>query len=167
MKPSKKANQIEILPKVVSDFEISELIELSKIALNKRSRICLHKDHSDIFQQMLICIRSNSYVVPHRQNGKLKSYIILKGSLNLYFFDNDGNVSRIITLDRKSKIVRYDASIWHTIMTYNCKLCLYIETIDGPYIRKDTEWANWAPTDEDAINAKIYKRKLSRSTMPE
>ena len=72
--------------------EISSLKHAAVIAERKRARICLHDNHEDPVQQMLIALRRESYVQPLRQNGKRKSYCVVEGAIVLAFFDDLGEL---------------------------------------------------------------------------
>ena len=51
----------------------------------RKARFCLHKDHNDKVQEMVIGICNGVYVPPHRQKDKNKSYHILEGVLRVVF----------------------------------------------------------------------------------
>lgn len=139
-----------------------KLIRDSWISEQKRSRICLHHNHSDFRQEMIIRIEKQSYIAPHRQLGKTKTYVQLEGEMYLVFFDGKGKYLESDLLKawgEGTSIVRFDASIWHTVLPLNNE-SVYIETIEGPYNSKDTDYAAWAPTEDDGNGNSWLRKKV-------
>ncbi len=115
----------------------------------KIARICLHRNHKDHIQEMLIAIHRDTYLAPHKQPLKEKSYIIIEGEMRLAFFDDNGTISNFIDLSESSGagdfICRFDAGRWHTPVSKSLQ-CVYLEIIPGPFEPDKTCWADWAPS---------------------
>ena len=78
--------------KNISSFNNVDLDELKLLAKNdpdKRARICLHKDDSELVHEMIIVIYEGSEIIPHRHIDKSESYHIIEGELKIVFFDMD------------------------------------------------------------------------------
>jgi cupin fold WbuC family metalloprotein len=113
---------------------------------SKRSRICIHRDHEDSIQEMVIVILKDTKINPHRQLGKEKSYILIEGEMLVTFFNSEGQLFKKIVMDIRSnkfkRIIRFDSSIWHTVVAIT-DITVYIEITNGPYYPEQTEYANW------------------------
>ena len=87
-------NQEEIID--ISREKIQELKESCLETNSKSTRICLHNSVEDNLHEMLIVLPRHLYVRPHRHIGKSESFHIIEGELDVFIFDNDGNVVRRI-----------------------------------------------------------------------
>ena len=137
----------------------------------KRINFNFHKDASDSLQRMLNTLNTNTYVQPHKHEhpDKREVFIILTGKVLVVEFNNDGEPTEHIILNRD--LGNYACEIkpgtWHTIICLENNSVLY-EIKDGPYIqRTDKQFAEWAPSEEDN-NCQDYNediiKKLSQSS---
>ena len=71
----------------------------------------------------------------------------------IFFFDKDGNISQKIEMglpgSDKPFIYRFPSSQWHTVVTLS-DFVTYVETTSGPYLEKQTEFAPWAPNNDNS-----------------
>ncbi len=130
---------------------------------NKRARTCLHDNHADIVQQMIIAVCRDSYIQPHRQKNKNKSYTVIEGEALVIFFDLYGKKLKMIHMGMAQtnhvRSLRYNSGIWHTVLTLS-DVFIYVETISGPYRTSDTEYAEWAPQSDNLKESIKYMRFL-------
>jgi len=129
----------------------STLSLLKEVALKdplRRSRLCLHDNHDDRVQEMLIAVCRDSYIPPHRQKNKQKSYKVIRGEFAVVFFDDKGEIVQKIEMgeEKRGKIFlyRFSSNRWHTVMPLS-EIIFYVETISGPFIQGGTEFADWSP----------------------
>jgi len=148
------------------DVSHSQIKQLKKAAIDtplKRSRICLHKDTDDPIQEMVITLCENSYVAPHRNQGKDKSYHIIDGELLVVFFDETGQLINKVELGTcesgKTFLYRFDAALWHTVISLTESVC-YKETVAGPFVKSEEELADWAPCFDDEIDGNLFMKTL-------
>lgn len=132
----------------------------------RRARLCLHHDYNDKVQEMIIAVCRDSYICPHRQLHKYKTYTMIKGSMLVPFFDDDGRVVRKIKMgemtSREVFIHRFSSNQWHTVVPLS-DIVVYIETIAGPYVKDETEWATWGPKEGDADGIEAFLSKIINS----
>ena len=83
---------------IVDQKVIEKLKILASQSNLKRSRLCLHQNHSDKVQEMVITVSRVSYIPPHRQLNKKKSYNIIEGRMMIFFFDKSGNILQKIEM---------------------------------------------------------------------
>lgn len=139
----------------VNRATIARLKEMALAAPDRRSRFCLHQNHDDPVQEMIIVLAQGTRVPPHRQIGKRKSYYLFEGRLRLRFYDEGGRWGDEVYLSAShegeegaalSFALRFDASVWHTVFP-ETPFVVYLETIQGPFNPQGTDWSpaewNW------------------------
>ena len=120
-------------------------------------------------QVMIICFKGFNYVQPHKHVGKrTESYHMIKGSMDVYLFENNGKLKEIIRLDaNKNKkdskfFYKLSKSIYHTILPRS-KVTIYHEVLTGPFHEKYISYAKFAPknrcSNKEALDFfKSYKK---------
>ena len=108
--------------KIVKGKDLNYLIQKAQKTKRKRYRFCLHENTNHLTQEMIICLNGFTYIRPHRHLEKRsESYHMIKGSMDVYLFKNNGKILDIIRLDsnknKKNSIFFYklSKSIFHTI----------------------------------------------------
>lgn len=134
-----ESDKIEINKTLI--LQLKEMTVNSKL---RKSRFCLHKDHNDLIQEMVIGMCKGVYVAPHRQINKNKSYQIIEGELKVLFFDDSGTITQQIVMGTqesgKTFIFRFPSNQWHTIEVQS-EIVIYVEVMTGPFT--GTEFASW------------------------
>ena len=147
----------------LDDDAIEELLELAKRSPRGRARFCLHRNHDDALQEMIIALSKNAYIPPHRQLDKHKSYISLEGEIAVYFFDDHGTVREKLRMSPRNQsgqtVIRFPADQWHTVTSLT-PASLYMELIPGPYVPEKTYYADWAPAEAEHERASEYLSSL-------
>ena len=124
---------------------------LKNKALNsnlKRYRYCLHHSNKHLTQEMIIVFHRDTIITPHRHPiGRSESYHIIEGSMNVYFFDDNGKVIRGIKLGEQKKnnffYYRLSSHTWHLPVSTS-EFMIYHETVTGPFIdESDIEYPLW------------------------
>jgi cupin fold WbuC family metalloprotein len=108
---------------------------------------------SDTYQRLLNVIQPGSYIAPHRHQepAKSESFIVLRGAIGFFQFDDAGEVTtaRRIGPDCETRGVDLAPGVWH------CFVALATDTVvfegkNGPYDpRTDKQFAAWAPREGD------------------
>lgn len=116
-----------------------------------RARLCLHRDHADAIQEMVIAFCRGSLVRPHRHEGRCESLHVIEGSLAVLLFDDAGRVDRRIDLAAPPMgdapfMYRLSASLWHAVVPLSDSVVVH-EVTQGPFVA-DTPgaFAPWSPT---------------------
>lgn len=138
-----------------------------KAAVNrrKRARFCFHKSADDVVHEMMIAIARGSYFGPHRHRGKSESFHVIEGRLKVVMFDESGKVKDVITLgdyhSGEKFYYRLAEDLFHTVILAS-GVAVFHETTRGPFRRnEDTQFAPWAPQDDDCKNKTAYLRELN------
>lgn len=128
-----------------------------------RARVCAHRSPSDRLHEMLIVLTDKVYVRPHRHIAKSESFHVIEGTVAVFIFEPDGRVRRIIQLEAarsgKPFFFRMEDECFHApVVTSPC--VVFHETTNGPFNRADTEFAPWAPEENDSAACVEYVRQL-------
>jgi cupin fold WbuC family metalloprotein len=142
---------------------LNATIEKAKVSPRKRMNHNFHTEANDTFQRMLNCIEPETYCQPHKHENPVKRevFIILKGTVAVLQFDNNGKISDYIILNQVAGRfgVEIPHSTYHTIIALEPGTVVY-ECKDGPYLPlSDKEFAPWAPAEGSSV-ALDYNKKL-------
>ncbi len=144
--------------------DINFLKEQASLNSRKRIRVCLHEDHNALLHEMIIVHERQAYVRPHKHPGKSESTHIIEGIVDVVFFDNYGGIESVHRMgdyaSGKMFYYRMAAPIFHT-MIIRSDVLVFHETTNGPFNRKDTEFALWAPADDDRAAVSVFMSELS------
>lgn len=153
----------EKVPIAIGQEQLRHLRKLASREPLGRARYCLHQDHASTVQQMVICLLKKSYICPHRYRNNRKSFIVVQGSMAVIFFDSSGAVVRKVEMgpadSGKPFAYHFSGDEWHTMVSLS-DTSFYVETTPGPFDRDRTEWASWAPTQEDAAGIKEFLTQI-------
>ena len=128
----------------------------------RRSRICAHVSADDPVQEMIIAMCRDSYIAPHRHVGKSESFHIIEGQADIYFFEESGEITRIVSLSSDSPegfYYRLSAPLYHMVLPHGPMLVIH-ETITGPFNPDESMLAPFAPPTEDADAVHSYLEML-------
>jgi cupin fold WbuC family metalloprotein len=122
--------------------------------LRGRARICAHKESTDILHEMLIAIRSDSYIRPHRHENKVESFHLVEGSVDVVVLNDDGVIMDVIGLSPDQNFYyRLDLPCYHTLLINSPVLVIH-EITNGPFDATQSDFAAFSPPegDQTAIN---------------
>jgi cupin fold WbuC family metalloprotein len=149
-----------------SDIEIFK--QLSSHNPRKRIRLCAHPDPDDLLHEMLIVHERGAYVRPHKHTGKSESTHIIEGVVDVVIFDDNGNIERVIRMgdyaSGRTFYFRMSNHVFHTLIIRSDVLVFH-ETTNGPFERKDTVFAPWAPEDGDVSFVSTFMADLEDKVM--
>lgn len=152
-------------PIEIGKDELEKLRILARKSPNMRARYCLHKDHQDKIQEMIIAVCTESYICPHRQINKKKSYITFEGEMVIAFFNECGKVTEKFKMGSPDKdypfIYRFSGDRWHTVVSLS-EIAIYLETIQGPFRKGDTEFAIWGPNENNKREVRNYIEMIKK-----
>lgn len=149
--------------KLIDSKLISGLQQEAQANPRRRKNYNFHLEASDPLQRMLNAIEPGSYVQPHRHIDPLKRemFVILKGRMVVFIFDDEGVVTQRVLLDAEDgnlgiEIMPHE---WHSIVSLAPGSVVF-EVKDGPYVVADDKcFATWAPKPDDP-EANDYMQKL-------
>ena len=130
-----------------------------------RARICTHKDPKNSLHEMIIAIRSDSYIRPHRHKNKVESFHLIDGEADVVILSDEGEIEKIIRLGHKNNFYyRLETSSYHTLILHSELLVIH-ETTNGPFDAEANDFAPFSPPEQSAGVVgyiKTLKEKVSR-----
>ena len=146
--------------------DINILSKGAKHTKRSRMRLCAHRDIDEQIHEMLIIHNKDTYVTPHKHEGKSESFHIIEGNANVVIFDDTGNIAEVIPMGDYSsgRIFYYRLSepYYHTLLIESDHLAFH-ETTNGPFKRSDTILAPWAPEENNIAAKKEFIKHLSQN----
>jgi len=148
----------------IAKKDIDYLEDVARSNVRNRSRICAHRTVKDDIHEMIIYHPQGAYVCPHKHMGKDESFHLISGEIDLVLFDDHGNIENILEMGNyksgKTFYYRIPLALFHTqIFRQNT---LFHEVTKGPFNKKDTIIAKWAPDEKNERSAKEYLQKLNK-----
>ena len=138
---------------------------LSASQQSERRRVIqpFHKDGSALLQRMLNAVQPGSYIPPHRHLDppKAESWIVLRGSLAFFTFDDAGNIDECLQIGADSEVfgVDLEPGVYHTFFALEPDTVVF-EVKSGPYSADtDKAFPSWAPR-EGSDGASAYLARL-------
>ena len=114
--------------------------------------------------EMFIVHPQGAYIQPHKLLEKSESLLILSGETDYFIFDDDGSISRKIVMgdyqSEKCFFFRFQEPLFHT-MIIRSKTLIFLEITKGPFQRKDTVLAEWAPNVDESGAVENFFNVLS------
>lgn len=128
------------------------LMEFAANSQRNRARFCAHEDKDSDIHEMFEVLTSDVYMRPHKQNNKCTSYHLVSGMVNVYLFDDDGQVIDCIVLGEYHSghefYCRVPKNVYRMLVP-KTDFVLYHEIRLGPFNKADTVFAPWAPAEDE------------------
>lgn len=147
------------------------LNEVSSQAVNSprlRMNYNFHEELDAPIQRMLNALEPGTYLPPHRHLNpdKDEMYLILRGRLITFFFNDEGEVIDSVELSLLNGRlgIEIPAGVWHSMAVLEKGTVIY-EIKQGPYapISEDNV-ASWAPATSDSQSIEAFLKKLLDQT---
>lgn len=115
----------------------------------RRANVNFHETFEDSFQRLVIAMKSDSYVIPHKHSfpAKPESFLTLSGSIGLLIYNQSGDITDTVRLgpSELNQICDIPAGIYHFVVALT-DTALFYEGKPGPYTPIDPrDIAPWAP----------------------
>jgi cupin fold WbuC family metalloprotein len=157
MIPTRKENDEVLYPDVdvvtVGSADFTEMKRLAMLNPRQRIRLCAHQSPADSLHEMFIIHAKGCYVRPHKHVGKTESMAILEGEADIVLFNEDGAIRQVVKMgdfsSGKQFYYRLSDPIYHTLLI-RTDFLVFHECTEGPFIRENTIFPEWAPVDLDA-----------------
>ena len=166
VKISKQSDEVFYAEGAIITFSAADLEFLKRQAEcnpRKRARLCTHRDVSDPLHEMILVNARDTYVRPHKNTAKPKSFQMLEGMMDVVVFDEAGKVTGATRLgpygSGHSSYFRLHETRFHTLRTLT-PIGMFQETTRGPFVMGDTVFAAWAPADEDLPACEDFLRHM-------
>lgn len=155
--------------RVINEGMLRELSLQAQRAPRKRMNLNFHWGDGDLLQRMLNAFEPGTYVRPHRHcnPAKREVFVVLKGSVGMMFFDDNGGLSDVVALSSSQGIyaVEVEAGEWHCVVSLEKGSVVY-EIKDGPYDPlTDKDFAPWAPAEGSDASDGYLQRLLLEANL--
>jgi len=148
----------------VSKLEMELLKAKARLSEPKSHRICVHSSPDAPLHEMLIVLPKSVYFKPHRHREKSESFHLVEGELDVFLFDERGNVTQKIEMGEyrsgKTFYYRLAAPVFHTVLPRTSQV-IFQETTNGPFLKSETEFCTWAPDERDLEGVRVFLDNLS------
>lgn len=153
------------MKKITNDL-LDQLSFEASVYSRKRKNYNFHEEDSDLLQRMLNAIEPGTYIRPHKHINpdKREVFILLKGIMAVVEFDDYGNTTDYIILDKDkgNYAAEITAGTWHTIISL-LPGTIYYEVKDGPYnAATDKTFANWSH-EENSEKISLYINNIIKN----
>lgn len=149
---------MKLITEELLDSVTSRAIENSRLRMNYN----FHTSMDEPIHRMLNALEPGTYLPPHRHSDKEETYLVLRGSLWVFFYDELGNVTEKARLNPSEG--NYGLEIppgtWHSIIVLESGTVIF-ELKKGPYQPLSPEdVASWAPASSDIEGAEAFKKRM-------
>jgi cupin fold WbuC family metalloprotein len=151
---------------IVDEALFERLIERARQSPRLRTNHNFHSSMSENPHRFLNVMVRDTYITPHRHLDppKAESFLVLRGEIAFFLFDDTGAVTRVEILGRGKIGIDIASGIWHTLAVLTPEAVCY-EVKPGPYTEaNDKDFAPWAPR-EGNPNALEYLARLVTSAL--
>ena len=132
--------------------------EKSRLRMNYN----FHASMDAPIHRLLNALEPGTYLPPHRHTDKEETYLVLRGSLLAFFYDDAGNVTDKVCLNpSEGKYgLEIPSNTWHSIIALESGTVIF-EIKKGPYQPLPSEdLASWAPQTSDVEGIKAFMKRM-------
>jgi cupin fold WbuC family metalloprotein len=139
--------------KLVTQNQITELLQTAHASERKRTNYNLHTSLDDNFQRFFNVMLPGTYARPHRHVGenRWELFLVLRGEAVAVCFDDNGKIKErhIINPNTGNLAIEIPPNTWHSVAIMQPDTIIF-ETKPGPYRPiDDKDFAQWAPLESD------------------
>ena len=150
--------------KTIDTNLLDETSAKAKTSDRLRMNYNIHESTDDPINRLLNAMEPGTYVRPHRHSHpeKTEACLVLRGSLDILIFDEQGNVIHRENLNPEEGRFGIDipAGIWHGLIV-NAPDTVVYEIKTGPYTPvAEVDLAPWAPDASDTEGVRTFVSKL-------
>ena len=150
--------------KLIDDNLLDETRKKALASPRLRMNYNFHETLDDTINRLINAMEPGSYLRPHRHKNpdKMEMFLILRGKVALFLFDDLGNITDCRIIDPKAGIYggEITADVWHTLLVLEPGTTVY-EVKHGPYAPLSPEnIAPWSPAPDDAEGVKQFLDQL-------
>ena len=143
------------------DAQAVEFIKAKALSNDRgRARICAHRKASDTLHEMIIAIRSDSYIRPHRHHNKIESFHLIEGRADIVILDEQGKIEDVVQMGGEYCFYyRLSTPRYHTLLIHSPLLVIH-EITNGPFNAEASDFAHYAPAEEETVAIKVFLKNL-------
>jgi cupin fold WbuC family metalloprotein len=140
--------------KIINRQVLDQLSEIAQHDPRLRKNWNIHPADDSPAHRLLNALEPASYIRPHRHLDPLKdeTFLIIRGRMGIFLFDEGGKITGSVLLDATGETVGIDvpAGVFHTAVSLQ-KGTIFFEAKAGPYRPlMEEEKAAWSPEEGSA-----------------
>lgn len=155
--------------KIIDEQLLDETTRHARQSPRLRMNYNFHENLNDPVNRLLNAMEPGTYLRPHRHldPDKDEIFLLLRGKVAVFIFDEQGNITEKIILDPKKG--RYGAEIkagiWHGLWVMESGSVIY-EVKQGPFAPLSPDnFAPWSPEPDDVEGVKNYLETLAEMSV--
>ena len=120
--------------KIIDSLKMKELAQLAKESPRRRTHFNLHESLDDNIQRLCIAAEPDTVIHPHRHKDKWELLFVLKGAIDIYLYDDSGNMTGEYFMKPGGDIPLLEISegVWHHFVCRESGTVAF-EVKPGPY----------------------------------
>jgi cupin fold WbuC family metalloprotein len=147
---------MKLIDKKLLDTTKAKALESPRLRMNYN----FHDTLDDPINRLINAMEPDTYLRPHRHKNpdKVEIFLILRGRVALFLFDDQGNITDYYILDPNAGVYggEIPAEVWHTLLVLESGSTVY-EVKQGPFAPLASDnMAPWSPAPEDEIGVKKF-----------
>lgn len=152
---------------LITESLIEDLIDRAQQSERGRTNYNLHQSFDENPNRFLNVMTYGSYFTPHRHitPPKPETFLILKGKVAFYIFDDEGKIENVeILAPDKKMAIDVQPGVWHCLAVLS-ETAVCFEIKPGPYVAETEKvFANWAPI-EGSEKSRDYLKRLEQEAL--
>jgi cupin fold WbuC family metalloprotein len=151
---------MKLIDKSLLDFVSDQAVKNPRLRMNYN----FHQSLDDPLNRLLNAMEPESFFPPHRHLNpdKEEIFLVLRGSVVVFIFDENGNVTSSTEISPQKEVygMEIEAGVWHSLVVLETGTVVY-EVKKGPYAPLTPDnIATWSPAPDDKENVKIFMTNL-------
>jgi cupin fold WbuC family metalloprotein len=151
--------------KVIDEQLLNKTAELAKQSPRLRMNYNFHEELDDPINRLINAMEPGTYLRPHRHLNPDKDevFLLLRGRVVVFIFDETGNITDKLTLDPKAGVygAEIKAGTWHGLLVLDSGSVIY-EVKQGPFAPLSPEnFAPWSPEPGDTDGVERFLKELA------
>lgn len=152
--------------KLINEALLNETTALAKQSPRLRMNYNFHEQLDDPINRLLNAMEPGTYLRPHRHLNPDKDevFLLLRGKVAVFLFDDKGNITAKQILDPKNGNygAEIKAGVWHGLLVLESESVIY-EVKQGPFAPLSADnLAPWSPEADDVAGVQQYIDWLSK-----
>lgn len=155
--------------KIINEQLLDETREKALQSPRLRMNHNFHERLDDPVNRLINAMEPGTYLRPHRHLNpdKDETFLLLRGKVALFIFDDHGNITEKLVMDPKEGVYGADiqAGIWHTLLVLEPGSVVF-EAKQGPFAPLGAEnVAPWSPDADDAEEVRKFMEYLGQQVV--
>lgn len=120
---------------IINEALLNEVADRSKASPRLRMNYNLHDSPEANAQRLLNALEPGTVLSIHRHQNTAETYIVLRGAIRVFFYNDQKELTNTFVLDPKKKTygIHIPKGQWHTLEVLESSTVIF-EVKDGPYV---------------------------------